>query len=153
VVDRDDAATLREALKGTRLDLAPPGFKTAPVSFFGMEDAASFALADGDEGIVLGVRHRGLLVITSEQDDDHRWSARIGVVPMDEVELEVEYFDPRTPSVVVKRRLPRPRSHGHRWSCRPKRCARGGSRAPRPAIGARLGVSVLIRRRWDSPHE
>jgi hypothetical protein len=88
-----DESETRQALKAARLQEAPGGFKAALLDLFGADKAASFALVDGDDGIVLGVGQAGLITIDSHEDDD--WiTGRVRVVPMDKVGIHVDTKPP-----------------------------------------------------------
>ena len=82
-----------ESRDDTRLSKVPSGFQAALVALFDVEEVQSFALVEGDDRAALEAREAGLVIITS--NDQEPWTARVLVVPFDNVEVEVQYHDPR----------------------------------------------------------
>jgi hypothetical protein len=82
-----------ESRDDTRLSKAPSGFQAALVALFDLEEVQSFALVEGDDRAALETREAGLVIITS--NDQEPRTAHVLVVPLDNVEVVVQYPDPR----------------------------------------------------------
>ena len=82
-----------ESRDDTRLSKVPSGFQAALVALFDVEEVQSFALVEGDDRAALEAREAGLVIITS--NDQEPWTAHVLVVSFDNVEVEVQYHDPR----------------------------------------------------------
>jgi hypothetical protein len=93
MVTKNEVGALGEALNDARLSKAPASFQAALVALFDVEEAQSFALVEGDDGAALEAREAGLVIITS--NDQEPWTAHVLVVSFDNVEVEVQYHDPR----------------------------------------------------------